>query len=315
MSALTLVVFAVMFFGWTIYYSYVYNWLWPDAPYEDKWLISDFVVLSLFMLLGLSSAAMVAWQQAQSIVRPLNSVATAARSVAQGNFSARAQITGKAYGEAETLLSDFNTMAARLEHAEKELAYSNSAIAHELRTPLTILRGRLQGLYDGAFEPTPELYLRLIAHVHGLSRIVEDLRILGLSTAGRLDLNLQLIDLAAEAEAVQMAMEFDLSKADIRIVSDLEHVEVLADSFRIRQVLFALLENAGRYAAGSVVTISTGQTADQAFIRCSDTGPGFPSGTEDRVFERFWRGEEIPRAIQWWLGSRTGHRACDSPST
>lgn len=150
----------------------------------------------------------------------------------------------------------------------------------------------MQGLSDGVFDPSQELYSRMIAHVDDLARIVEDLRTLGLFSAGQLELKLGKIDLGEEATAVVEAIKHDLSEAGITIESDLGRAMVIADSARIRQILFAVLENARRYAPHSTVRVETRVTRDRAYIRCSDTGPGLPPGSEALVFERFWRGEQ-----------------------
>lgn len=292
MSALTLLAFAVMYFGWVFYYTCVYAWLYPDADYSEKWFVSDFIVLGTIIAVGLIAALILGWRLALTIVRPLKSVADAARLIASGDFSTRAETIQTSFGEADSLIDDFNTMASRLEHTEAELKYSNSAIAHELRTPLTILRGRLQGLSDGVFKPTPELYGRLIAHVDDLTRIVEDLRTLGLSNAGKLELKLDEVDLATEGANAVSSMEQELANAGITVERDLGHAVVLADKSRVRQTLFALLDNARRYAPGSKVVVETRRTSDRAIIRCTDDGPGLPNGLEERAFERFWRADE-----------------------
>lgn len=291
MSILTLSAFAMMFFG-VMFYWQLYDWLFPNAPNADKWTTSDFVTLGLILSIDLTAAAFAGWRLAQSLVRPLKSIANAVRTIAGGDFSARAETIHSPFGEAESLIADFNAMAARLENAEAELRYSNSAIAHELRTPLTILRGRLQGLADGVFTPTPEIYSRLLAHVEDLARIVEDLRVLGLSNAGQLELKLDRIDLSEEVDAVTTSVEQDLAGSGITVKRDLGSAITLADRARIRQVLFAVLDNVCRYAPKSTVVIQTRQTKDRVFLRCSDSGPGLPQGTENRAFERFWRADE-----------------------
>lgn len=98
LSALTLAAFAIIHFGWYIYWNFVYDWLFPGIADTDQWNRADFSVLGVILAIGLTGTAFVGW-----------------------------------------LLADFNAMAERLERAEAELKYSNSAIAHELRTPLTIL--------------------------------------------------------------------------------------------------------------------------------------------------------------------------------
>lgn len=292
MTGITLVAFAVMYFGLGAYYFLIYDWLFPDASFDEKWYLSDTIVLGLVLATGLLSAVFVAWRLAQKIVKPLTAVAAAARAVAEGDFSARAQTTASPFGEAKSLMEDFNSMAERLQKAEAEVKYSNSSIAHELRTPLTILRGRLQGLLDGAFAPSPELYGRLIAHVDDLSAIVEELRTLALANVGKLELDLSEVDLAVEVKSVLVTVEQDLLQANIAVETTLLPSVVLADRTRIRQAILALLDNCKRYAPNSLVRLETGIEGEFAYLRCRDTGPGINPADRGRAFERFWRADE-----------------------
>ena len=290
MTIVNIVALAAMFFGWMIFLA-IYDWLFPKTPYPEDWTAFDIVVFGTIILIGQLTAAVVGWRLAGKITAPLAAVGMAARSVAEGNFSARALGKEKSFGEAEQLLTDFNAMAARLEAAEAELRYSNTAIAHELRTPLTILRGRLQGLNDGVFTPEPALFDSLVAHVDSLSRLVEDLRILGLFSASKLELTTQSVDLAEEAAAVLRSMAPDLAVADITLDTVLKPVRVEADAARIRQALLALLENACRYATGSDVRVETLLIEQYAVLRVSDTGSGLQPDEYDHAFERFWRAD------------------------
>ncbi|MBB4005388.1 ATP-binding protein [Aurantimonas endophytica] len=249
-------------------------------------------MLSLILAVGLLAATAVGWRLTQTIAAPLRSVGAAARRVAGGDFSARAVSPASAFEEGDSLVADFNAMAERLEKAESELAFSNSSIAHELRTPLTILRGRLQGLLDGTFEPSPKLYTRLIAQVDDLAAIVEELRTLALSSAGKLELTLGPVDLAREAETVLASIEADLIMAGIGIERQLRPALTQADAAKIRQALLAILENCRRYAPGSTVRVETGVADDHVVLRCRDTGPGLSPEERERAFERFWRADE-----------------------
>lgn len=292
MVGLTLTAFAVVYFGLMAYFLFIYEWLYPDAAYDESWRLGDVVMVGLLLAIGLLTASFIGWRLARRIVTPLKSVAQAARLVAKGDFSARAALPPASFGEAAELVADFNQMAERLQRAEAELAYSNSAIAHELRTPLTILRGRLQGLLDGVFEPNPLLFERLVAHVDSLSAIVEELRTLALSNAGQLDLTCIDLDLAIEAGVAADALEAELAGARIKLTRVLGSAVATADQTRLRQSFVALLENCCRYAPGSTVRIETGTECDDVFFRCSDTGPGLPEESHDRAFDRFWRVDE-----------------------
>nr|WP_245432678.1 ATP-binding protein [Mesorhizobium loti] len=292
-SAVTLSALAIMFFG-SIFYYYNYEWLVPAGIQgeESDWVFTDFVALAIFVAISLIAAGIVGWRLARRILRPLDAVAKALRSITMGNFSARAEVVKNGFGEAETLISDFNAMARRLETAESELRFSNSAIAHELRTPLTILRGRLQGLSDGVFPPTKELYGNLIAHVDGLTLLVEDLRTLGLASAGHLDLKPEVVNLASEVAAIAGAMEPEMAAADVKLEWNLQAARCEIDRNRVRQALLAVLDNARRYAPHSTVCMQTFVSGSVGVIRCSDSGPGVPPESHDKVFERFWRADE-----------------------
>ncbi|UYF77052.1 hypothetical protein LSO58_17105 (plasmid) [Acinetobacter ursingii] len=60
--------------------------------------------------------------------------------------------------EITKLISDFNSMAEKLETSVNNASIWNAAIAHELRTPVTILQGRLQGVLDDVFVPDKALF-------------------------------------------------------------------------------------------------------------------------------------------------------------
>jgi hypothetical protein len=82
----------------------------------------------------------------------------------------------------------------------------HAAIAHELRTPVTILRGRLQGLAEGVFQPDESQFRSLLAQVEGLSRLIEDLRVLSLSDNARLDVRPR-TDVVAEVHSVMTLVD------------------------------------------------------------------------------------------------------------
>lgn len=292
MVALTLMAALIVYLGLMAYFLFIYEWLYPESDQAAVWRTADTVMVLLLLAFGLLTASGIGWRLARRIVEPLKSVAEAARRIATGDFTARATLPTRSFREAADLLADFNGMAERLERAEAELAYSNSAIAHELRTPLTILRGRLQGLSDGVFDPTPQLYERLIAHVDHLSTIVEELRTLALSTAGQLDLKCSRFDLADVAGAVVNGLEAELTAVGIVVTRSLAPAEIVADPARLRQAFVAVLENCRRYAPQSRVHVETFSDGGEVVFRCSDTGPGLSEEDQARAFDRFWRADE-----------------------
>lgn len=254
---------------------------WLPTPLEWGWMALTALValgLAVFSALGL----------ARRILVPLNSVAQGLRHLAQGDLSVRADTDDHSLGEAAQLVRDFNAMAERLERMERERRFWNAAIAHELRTPVTVLRGRLQGLTEGVFEPAPELFHSLLTQVEGLGRLIEDLRVVGLAENGRLDLHLLPINLESEVATVVQAFQASLEAAGFSlscVLADLPPVH--CDPVRIRQALLALLENARHHATPGPLRIQTRMADGQCHLLVEDSGPGVPEALASQIFEAF----------------------------
>jgi two-component system sensor histidine kinase KdpD len=73
-----------------------------------------------------------------------------------------------------------------------------------------------------------------------------------------------------------------------RLPNDLPMVPL--DAVAIEQVLVNLLDNAAQYTPErSAIEISARRENDQIVVEVSDHGPGLPPGTEQRVFQKFFR--------------------------
>jgi two-component system sensor histidine kinase BaeS/two-component system sensor histidine kinase AdeS len=248
-------------------------------------------LLVLLALLACLLGIVVGFALAARLTRPIEAVCVAARRIATGDLRSRARARIPGAGELSQLLEDFNAMADALEAFERHVREGSAAIAHELRTPLTILRGRLQGWFDGVFSPDEAELRGLIEQVDLLTRIVEDLHMLGMASTGRLDLQCEPIDLA-ELAAIQVdAAVLFLGEAGVNVERHLACALVEADRQRIAQVVTVLLDNVRRHAAaGNDIEVETGSDDDKAWLCVSHHGPGLPSDPE-RMFEPFWRSE------------------------
>jgi two-component system sensor histidine kinase AdeS len=254
--------------------------------------VLDWAWMALTAIVAVALAVVFAVKLAQRILVPLNSVAESLRQLAAGDLTIRAHTDDHSLGEAAQLVVDFNVTAERLESMARERAFWNAAIAHELRTPVTILRGRLQGLAEGVFAPNPVLFSSLLAQVEGLSRLIEDLRVVGLADSGHLELRLAPTDLAGDVRAVVAALDANLHAAGFDVSLELFEGKVHCDAVRIRQALLALLENTLRHANPGPLTVHTEVSGGRYRLQVIDSGPGVDEAMARRVFEAFVRGTE-----------------------
>ena len=167
--------------------------------------------------------------------------------------------------------------------------------SHELRTPLTAIRGYAETLLDGALgDPaTSERFVTtILRHTIRLQRLVDDL--LALSRAESLELSMELgpVDVCEVAREAVSATEAQAQSKGIEVRIEIpdDLPPALASPWALDHVLVNLVDNAVKYTpeGGSVVVRSAAD--DHAVtVDVSDTGPGIPASSRERVFERFYR--------------------------
>jgi len=292
-AATMLVSFVFLFAAYFLLYRFAPRL----APSEDAVLpnAAELGIFAVCLLFGSISSSFVATALARRMVEPLSAVAQAARAITAGDLSARATLTAPAPTEPTQLVADFNAMADRLQRAVDDIVTWNSVIAHELRTPVAILKGRLQGLSEGVFEPEPALLSSLRQQADGLARLVEDLRVVSLLDSGQLQLQPVDIDLAAEIESLARLVENDLDKAGFGLRMTLTSGRCVADPIRLRQAIMALIDNALKYAEPCTLELETVILSQTVTISVIDGGPGMPDNFVDRAFEPFRRADSTSR--------------------
>ncbi|MCG8709832.1 HAMP domain-containing protein [Brenneria sp. 4F2] len=271
-----------------IYGEYMYGeYFTNEAVHEDMLFFGAFVLLSIPLIVGGG-----VWVSLR-LSRQLGAVAISADQIAQGNFTSRATLVSHTPAALRSLTSDFNRMAERLERHEREIQASSAATAHELRTPLTAAKGRLQAVLDGVFEPTSQNFQLIMGQLDQLNRLIDDLYLLSLVSAGQLTLSPTEFALrplleeriawaAPRLQAVRMRVDLDAAA----------NLCLQADRHRVGQVLSILLDNALRYAAaGGWIALSARQQGAGVCIEVEDGGPGFAPEHLDLVCDRFWRAE------------------------
>lgn len=296
MSAVVLVVVLLTMLGTQLFYELWFAYAPESFPQSDIWMSSapEWAWLALTTSIALALAVLAAVKLARRILLPLGSVAESLRRVARGDLDARAVGADRSLGEAALLVSDFNTMAERLQRMSREQLFWNAAIAHELRTPVTILRGRLQGLAEGVFTPDAAQFRSLLTQVEGLSRLIEDLRVVSLADSDHLKLQWQEVDLRTEIEPVIRLFSESLTEAGFTVEVDVQAESVRCDPERIRQALLALLENARRHGEPGLLRITSQQMQGHHLISVEDSGPGVPPELAEHIFDAFRQGNQSP---------------------
>jgi two-component system OmpR family sensor kinase len=192
------------------------------------------------------------------------------------------------------MLGHVESALARREASEARLRSFAADASHELRTPLAAIRGYAELARRQAAELPADLQhtlSRVESQATRMSGLVEDLLLLARLDAGRpleaqpVDLTRLAIDAASDAHAAGPSHRWQLELPP-------GPVEVTGDEQRLHQVLANLMTNARTHTPeGTTVTLALATAAGRAELSVTDDGPGIPPPLQERLFERFVRGD------------------------
>ena len=170
-----------------------------------------------------------------------------------------------------------------------------SSVSHDFRTPLAVITGAATSLLgrDGLGDVArDELAATIVEESQRLSRQVSDLLDMTRLEAGSVEVKKEWHSLEEVVGAVLERHGPALAAREIRV--DVSAAPfVLLDDVLIGQAIFNLVENALKYTpARSPIEIRASRDEGGVTIEVADRGPGLPEGTEQRVFDKFYRGAD-----------------------
>jgi PAS domain S-box-containing protein len=186
----------------------------------------------------------------------------------------------------------------RAQDADRVKSQFVSNVSHELRTPLANLKLYLHLLTRGRPDKQESYIATLRREVDRLQDLIEGLLDISRLDLGKIRANLQPVDLNLLLTTLvtdRWALVTDRGLS-LDIDEDESLPPALADPKLIEQVLTNVLTNAVNYTPeGGAITLRTGLTdsGGKSWVTASitDTGPGISEEEQERLFERFYRGE------------------------
>lgn len=282
--------------------------------------LSVFCLITEAVLVLLLGAA--GWFGVPAALRPLRTIERTAAAIAAGDLEQRVPVKGPPASEVARLTGVLNDMLARIELAFAARAASEARmrrfvadVGHELRTPLFGIAGSAElHLMRGSSSPgeIDRTMRRIDTEARRLTGLVEDLLLLArldepaagpVVEPAPMDLRTLAADARDQLEALGPGRPVALTGlagssgvADSGSAGDglgpPGAAPVVGDEARLRQVVVNLVGNVHLHTpADSAVRIGVGCVGDRAVLEIADSGPGVPAGEEERIFERFHRGE------------------------
>ncbi|GAA0575992.1 sensor histidine kinase [Rhizomicrobium electricum] len=177
---------------------------------------------------------------------------------------------------------------------EKLRAALLTSISHDLRTPLSVILGAASSLKDleGALDPAShrELITTIEEEGQRLNRFIANLLDMTRLESGALAPRLELTDIGDVAGSAAARANRILAGHKLTLVVEPDLPLVKLDPVLFEQVLFNVLDNAGKYAPeGTTVRLTVRRDGGALRLEIADEGPGIPPADLERIFDKFYR--------------------------
>lgn len=263
-------------------------------------LLSDYRNKILIVLgLGVIFAAFAGVWVARQGMRPLVEITKTARHITASQLHER--IAGSRWpAELSELASAFDAMLDRLEGSFTRLSQFSADLAHALRSPINNLRGEAE--VSLARARTPEEYQQILAssleEYERLSRMIDGLLFLARADDPKAAVQRVRFDARKEIDAVREFYEALAREQEVEVVCE-GNSWLTGDPMLFRRAVSNLLANALRHTpVQGNVRISLRSLADQTVeLTVRDTGSGIAPEQLPKIFDRFYRGDQLRTQI------------------
>jgi len=182
----------------------------------------------------------------------------------------------------------------RAEAANKAKSQFLANMSHELRTPLNAIIGFADLMRMETFGPLGnaryEDYATLIYDSGGLLLdLISDMLDMAKIEAGKLELNMERVDVAGTIEDAVRLLRDRAATGDVTLTVEAEKVpSLVADRRAMKQIVINLVTNAIKFTPpGGDVRIGVAQDGDLLRLTVSDTGIGIPESEIGRLGKPF----------------------------
>jgi signal transduction histidine kinase len=237
---------------------------------------------------------------AKQALRPIAKLTQTAKALSTETLDQRINLGGPD-DELRELADTFDEMLARLDQAFDSQRLFVANASHELRTPLSVIRTELEVTLSDP-DADPEELRRMGSVVASAAeraqRLVTSLLTLARLQAvggGELEVT-EPVDLSRLVPVAVSAVAAEAEAKGVRIETEIEEAVTVGDPRLLERLVGNLVENAIRHnVPDGWLRITTGQTAEKAWLHVANGGTVIPNGDVDRLFEPFRRGGDKAR--------------------
>lgn len=251
-----------------------------------------YFLFGIFVLIGAYFLSLVA---SKKLVEPILKLIDVSEKLAQGDFDAKAEVTGK--DELSKLGRTLNFMSENIVRREDMKNEFISSVSHELRTPLTSIKGWAITLQSKEIQNDSDMLNQGLSIIESegdrLSMMVEDLLDFSRLQSSKFKYDKKNIDIVELVEEVHTQLSPRANNEDINFTFTTVYktLMVYADKNRMKEVFINIIDNAIKFTdKGGNIDILIEVNQDKISISITDDGEGIKEDEIAYVASKFYKG-------------------------
>jgi signal transduction histidine kinase len=236
---------------------------------------------------------------ANVLVKPIKDLIDGTRKIAQGDLKHRIPVKSK--DEMGHLASEFNSMAQKLSELHEMKRDFSLGITHDLRSPVTGIKLSIDNISDQLKEEEysriPEQIFLINENIDRLNVYIDSLLDISHIESGKMKLDIRSVNLEDIADRIIKHFQSYAAqkKIDLNLIVESEIPDIKADSSKLEQAFTNLIGNALKYTNKGNVSVFIKANTGVQTVKIADTGVGIKKSEQDKIFERFYKGDSLDK--------------------
>lgn len=259
---------------------------------------------------GIVLVLIMAFIYSNMITKPLVKINKTASKMAELDFNEKCSIDRKdeigSIGRSLNFLSDnldnaLNSLKSANEKLKKDIEREKelekmrkefiAGVSHELKTPVGLIEGYAEGLKDNIVtsEEDKEYYLNVIIdEALNMGNLISDMLDLSQLESGNFKLNKEVIDIGDLVWKCYQKYCTIFNERGIELDINIVNANVLADKYRIEQILNNYINNALKYVKNKIA-INMLEKENEVVIKVINDGERISENELNKIWDKFYK--------------------------
>ncbi len=268
---------------------YVLHTLKLFSDFRFATMTLPFLALAVSVIIGFFVSVAVG----KMVLRPLEHLIEATRTVAKGDFTAKVETTGSA-GEVKELIDSFNAMTKELGSIELFRNDFINTFSHEFKTPIVSIRGFAKQLkrtdlsdaekneYADIIIQESERLTKMSANILLLSKLENQVFITGRT----------LYSLDEQLRSCILLLQKQWEEKQLNLSVELERTDYFGNAELMAHVWMNLLENAVKFSPkSSIISVKCYRKDHAIHVIITNGGQALEQDTLNHIFDKFYQAD------------------------